>query len=401
MMDRIGIYIFRQAFVAFAMVLGTLIGILWLTQALAKITLVVDQGQTAVLFMKITLYALPTLVAVIAPMALFGACVHTLNRLNADSELVVVNAAGASRWTVIAPFVALGLIVTALTAWLSIWMMPESARALRQLLTDVRADVLANIIEPGEFTTVEQGMTFHIRERERDGTLIGVLVSDDRNEGDHLTYIADRGRIAREGDSSFLILEDGSLQRRTGESSNFVAFTRYMIDLSNLKGRTEIGTLHPRERDTIDLIFPNRKERFYRYMEGRFRGELHRRFAAAFYPLASVFIALAFVGFARTTRQNRVTGVMMAVGTLVTVRALGFVFDKLTVKYAAVSVFNYAVPVVAMIVAGVFALGYGRRLVPLIMRHGGRRAADWANALGERLEPYTAPLRERLQRLGA
>ncbi|MCB1476510.1 MAG: LPS export ABC transporter permease LptF [Rhodobiaceae bacterium] len=402
-MNTISRYIFKQAFLAFCLVMGTLIGILWLTQALTRMTLVVDQGQAALLFLKITLYALPTLVAVVAPIALFASCVHTLNRLNADSELVVVNAAGASRWTTIAPFIALGLIVTALTAWLGIFLMPQSAYGLRAILADIRADVLTNIIEPGDFTTVDSGMTFHIRERGRDGSLLGVLVSDDRNAKERLTYIAEKGTIARDGDSAYLVLENGSLQRRsTGDDAqnNFVAFERYSIDLSSLESRaTNPGSVHPRERPTSDLFHPDPTDGYYKAIPGRFRAELHRRFAAAFYPLPSVLIALAFVGFARTTRQNRVSAVIMAIGAMAGVRVLGFIVDKLTVKYAAAAPFNYAIPIAAMAIAGAFALGYGRTAVPFLMRHGGARLAEALLPVWERIAARFDTLSERFSRV--
>ena len=58
--------------------------------------------------MYMTMLALPALVMIIGPVALFIACLYTLNRINADSELVVVNAAGASPWVVYKPFVVLG-----------------------------------------------------------------------------------------------------------------------------------------------------------------------------------------------------------------------------------------------------------------------------------------------------
>lgn len=399
-MNTISRYIFKQAFIAFCLIMGTLTGVLWLTQALTRMTLVVDQGQAAMLFLQITVYALPTLIAVVAPIALFAACVHTLNRLNADSELVIVNAAGASRWTTIAPFVALGLIVTALTAWIGIYLMPQSSYGLRSLLANIRADVLTNIIEPGDFTTVDSGMTFHIRERGREGSLLGVLISDDRDPEQRLTYIAERGTIARDGDEAYLVLEKGSLQRRGGsdESSNFVNFERYSINLSSLQRDGDTGLVHPREQPTSVLFNPDPTDSYYKALPGRYRAELHRRFAAAFYPLPSVLIALAFVGFARTTRQNRVSAVFLAIGAMALVRVLGFIVDKLTAKYAAAAVLSYAIPIAAMAVAGFFALGYGRIAIPFLKRHGGDRVLEGLQSLGDRIAERSSILANRWTR---
>ena len=129
-MNTIGRYIFRIVAGAFVISLTVLTGVVWVTQALREIDLLTTKGQTLWLFLYMTVLALPALIMVIGPVALFIACVYALNRINADSELVVVNAAGASPWVIYKPFVILGVIVTLLTGSISLIVMPESARSL-------------------------------------------------------------------------------------------------------------------------------------------------------------------------------------------------------------------------------------------------------------------------------
>ena len=47
------------------------------------------------MLVKMTTLALPNLMAMIAPFSLLIAAIHTLNRLNSDSELIVLTASGA------------------------------------------------------------------------------------------------------------------------------------------------------------------------------------------------------------------------------------------------------------------------------------------------------------------
>ncbi|MDP3547660.1 MAG: LptF/LptG family permease, partial [Phreatobacter sp.] len=89
-------YIFRQAALAFVAGLFVLTLVVWITQVLRQLDLVTNSGQTIALFFLMTSLGIPVLVALIAPIALFIAIVQTLNKLNGDSELIVMSAAGVS-----------------------------------------------------------------------------------------------------------------------------------------------------------------------------------------------------------------------------------------------------------------------------------------------------------------
>src|SRR5665648_247713 len=103
-MDIIGRYIFRQTASSLAMILITLTLIVWMTTALRQVSLVTDQGQSLMIFLKITLLAMPNLIAIVAPVALLISALHSLNRLSGDSELIVLSASGSTVWRVMKPY---------------------------------------------------------------------------------------------------------------------------------------------------------------------------------------------------------------------------------------------------------------------------------------------------------
>ena len=96
-------YIFRTTFGAFLLVLVSLTTVIWLTHALREIDLMTNQRQTVLTFLGITSLLIPMLVLIIAPIALVIAVGHTLNRLNTDSEIVVMSASGMSPGASFAP----------------------------------------------------------------------------------------------------------------------------------------------------------------------------------------------------------------------------------------------------------------------------------------------------------
>ena len=87
-------YIFRIAATAFVMTLAVLTAVIWLSQALREFDLMTAKGQSVLIFLMITGLSIPALIAIITPVALFIATLYELNRLNGDSELVVMGASG-------------------------------------------------------------------------------------------------------------------------------------------------------------------------------------------------------------------------------------------------------------------------------------------------------------------
>lgn len=361
-MNTIGRYIFRIVAGAFVISLTVLTGVVWVTQALREIDLLTTKGQTLWLFLYMTVLALPALIMVIAPVALFIACVYALNRINADSELVVVNAAGASPWVIYKPFVILGVIVTLLTGSISLVVMPESARSLRNTIANIRADVLTYIVVEGLFTSVEQGLTFHIRSRAPDGTLLGLLVNDERNPARMMTYLAEEGRIVRTGERAYLVMINGSMQQQEGrpEEMTVIRFDRYVFDLSELTVGSGTVEYRPREMRMSELLAPNPEDSYYKRFPGKFRAEIHERLSSILYPLAFVFISLATLGYPRTNRTGRGHSILIAIIAVSALRTVGFGTSNLAAREAWAVVPMYLLPGAAIVLAAWIAFGQGR-----------------------------------------
>ena len=363
-MNLIGRYIFRTVASATVIALLVLTGVVWVTQALKEIDLLTTQGQTLWLFLYMTMLALPALVMVIGPIALFIACIYSLNRINADSELVIVHAAGASPWTVYKPFVVLGVIVTFLTGLISLYVMPESARTLRNTIADIRADVLTYIVVEGLFSSVENGLTFHIRERSPDGKLLGLLVHDERDPETVMTYLAEEGRIVRNGERAYLTMHRGSMHQQEGrpEEITVINFDRYIFDLSNLTVGSGKVEYRPREMRMSELMNPDPEDSYYQKFPGKFRAEIHERISSILYPMAFVFITLATLGYPRTNRTGRGNSIVLAIVAMGILRTIGFSSANLAAREAWAVVPMYATPIGGTALAAWVAFGQGRRM---------------------------------------
>ncbi|WP_375455402.1 LPS export ABC transporter permease LptF [uncultured Methylobacterium sp.] len=349
-MTQIARYIFRIALAAFLACLVGLTGTIWVTQALRELDLITAKGQTLLIFLFVTGLSLPTLVVVIAPVALFIAVIYALNRLNGDSELIVMSAAGMRPRAILRPFLTLAVAVSALVGFVTIVVMPASFQELRDVITRVRGDFIANVVKEGQFTQLDSGITFHFRERGPGGTLLGLFIQDRREPGRTKVYLAERGNAIDVDGASYLALENGSVhqQQKDSRDASILTFARYTIDLAAFAPPDAETVYKPRERSTSQLLFPDAGESYFKAQKGRFRAELHDRLSSWLYPLALAFIAFAALGDPRTTRQGRGVAMAGAVLAVVALRIAGFAATSTAARSAGAVVAVYAVPLLAI-----------------------------------------------------
>ena len=379
-MGSISRYMFRTTFGAFVVVLVSLTAVIWVTQALRDIDLLTSQGQTILVFVGITGLIIPLLVLVIAPIALLIAVAHVLNKMSSDSEIIVMNASGMPPWLLFRSFLTVALVVSLFVAAISAYFAPKGLRMLRDWLTEVRANVVSTIVQPGHFTSIESGVTIHIRERGRNGQLLGIFLDDRRNPAERITVLAEAGELLDNDNGTFLILQTGLMQRYDLKERDpaMVKFDRYAFDLSQFAGGAQAVNYSIRERYLWQLMFPDPKDKFYIEQPGQFRAELHDRLIAPLYPLAFVVIAFAYLGAPRTNRQSRTMSMVGAIGGVALLRLIGFV----STVFGATMPWMLSLQYLAMIAAfagGFFVIRRGLILEPPAF------LMNWLAALTERI----------------
>jgi lipopolysaccharide export system permease protein len=347
-------YILKMAASAFAVCLLALTGVIWISSALRELDLVAGKGQTILVFLKVTLLTLPALVMIIAPIALFVSVLYTLNKLNGDSELIVMNAAGVAPTKILKPFGILTIFVALLVGYITVFAMPDSFRTLRDMLTKIRADVVTKFLQEGRFTSLDKGITFHYREKAAGGAMLGVMIYDGREPTKPTTYLAERGQIVENEGATYFVLEKGSVHRQndTSNQNTIVAYDRYAIDLDQFGADGSGTTIYkPRERTTHELLNLDQNDPFVKSIAGRFRAELHERFANPLYPFASMLIAFAALGGAKTTRQGRGTAIAAAVIGVIALRIAGFAASGLAGRSAGFVPLVYLVPLLTCLIS--------------------------------------------------
>ncbi len=363
-MGSIDRYIFRTTLASFALVLVSLTGVIWITQALRGIDLMTSQGQTIVTFLGLTSLVIPALILIIAPVALMIAISHTLNKLATDSEIIVMNAAGFSPFRLFRPFLYATVVVALLVAFIAAYLAPDGMRRIKQWDAEITADVLTNVLQPGRFAQLDQNLTIRIRERQPGGLLMGIFIDDRRDPKERISIVADHGTVVQNGANSFLVLEDGNLEKFEAGKRDpaMVAFGRYAFDMSKFSQHGDVA-LGIRERYLWELLAPDENDPMYKQLPGQFRAELHDRFMSPIYPFAFAALTFAFLGAPRTTRQSRNFSIGGSIIAVFGLRMAGFACSVMAVKSPVAAAVQYAM-LFAGIGAGVWIIVAGIVIEP-------------------------------------
>jgi lipopolysaccharide export system permease protein len=298
-------YILRRASLMFVATLVPLLGIVWVTQALGSINLVTDSGQSTIAFLKLATLILPSVIPIILPFALVIGVSQTLTVMNSDSELTVLNSAGASRMTIIRPIVMLALAMSFVSFAVDNFMEPYSRMAVRKMIATAHADMLSSVVQENTFRKVTDGLYVQVAERRNGGVLLGLFVADTRDPRSELVYYAREGAV--DENSSALVMKDGEVHRKLPDGNvSIIKFDSYAFDLTDLTQSVGTTNVRAKDRDLFYLFNPDPDDSQFKRNPGAFSAELHRRFTEWLFPLVFTLIALVVSSDARSHREARV-----------------------------------------------------------------------------------------------
>jgi lipopolysaccharide export system permease protein len=228
-------------------------------------------------------------------------------------------------------------------------------------------------------------VTINIAARGSNGQLRGVFIDDRRNPNDRTTVIADRGDILENDQGSFLVLQNGTVQRQDAQRDpNVVTFERYALDLAQFSRAAAAVNYSMHARYLWQLLYPDSKEAVSPQKQAEFRAELFNRLITPLYPIAFAIIAFAYLGAPRTTRETRASALAGAIASVLIVRLSGFVSTILGVNYPIFLAMQFIVAGIA-IVGGLYAIRNGIAIEPPAF------IRDRLNALSERISRRIAP----------
>lgn len=357
-MPRLSLYVLAQLIGPTALFAFLMTTVVWLTQSLRLLDLVINRGQSAGTFVYLTILILPSLLVIILPIAYFAGTLYALTKLNTDSELVVMASAGYSRAQLAVPVMTAAAIVISITYLCGLYLMPAGQRAMKDKVLDIRADVGAALLDEGEFNTPALGLTVFIRELNSEGQIRGVMVHDATNRKHPVTYLAEKGQLAQTPAGARLIMYDGTIEQvgSTRAQLSVLKFKSYVFNLDQFTGPARVTDRASSERFLGELFWP--KGNIKPGVRAAYFAEANNRLAQPLYCIVFGLIALAVITRGRRARGAQALRITSAVIAAAALRIAGYGIQGLATRYPALCVLFYLIPLLGAAVACALLAGF-------------------------------------------
>ena len=320
-----------------------------LSTSLTQLELIVSGGQNALVFLKATALAMPQLINMVLPVSVFVAALVTLNRLQTDQELAVCFAGGMSRWRVISPAFRLAGVLTLASLVINLWVQPTAHRAMREVLFEVRTNLVSSLIREGEFSQPAPGLTVYAQSVDRNGEIRNLFIHRFKDDGGATTYTADTGRLVMKDGAPILRLFRGSTQELSPEGVlNYLTFDDYPFELNTFLRTEERVHFKPSDRYLHELLFPDLTQDWERRNVKKLYAEGNARLATPLYVLTFMALAVwAILGgaFSRLGYGRRIA---LAGGIAAVTRILGFIAVSASESNVWINILQYLIPLGCM-----------------------------------------------------
>lgn len=224
-MSLISRYIFREAFGASVIVLSVLLLIMMSNQfAVILGDAAANRLPKDAVFAVFALNVL-SFVTLLAPISLFLGVMLALARLNRDSEMAALSACGIGPVQLLKPVGVLTLAAAAVVAWLALVQTPHASRRIEQIKFAASGAMKLAALEPGKFTTPDNGRTW-LYAREVNGNELHDVFLEREEDGHVVVILAARGERVEDpanGRLSFVLYQGKRYDGVPGRKSFSIA----------------------------------------------------------------------------------------------------------------------------------------------------------------------------------
>lgn len=360
-------YLFQNVLRTLLAIVGGLALIALLTQGLTQLGLIVENRQSMLVYLWVSVLAAPQIVSLLMPIALFIATAGALNVSHRENEIVVAQASGMSNWQVASPVMRLAALAAILHLGLNLWIQPAASRELRETVSEASTDLAASLVREGMFMQHGDGLTTFAR-RVNGAEMRDLLVSDARNPGEVVTFISKTAFLAEMEGSPVLVLRDGQRQTlRDNGALEVLTFDQSPFDLAPFVTDRKAVILEESDRYLPELFFPDMNN-YYDYANvNMLAAEGHARVSAPLLNFAMAMLGIFAVLGGDFSRRGYAKRIALASGAAVVLRLLAFGAVSAGRDDPTLNVLQYLLPIFVIAAISYFYFmnpGKGRRRNP-------------------------------------
>ncbi|KJS25825.1 MAG: permease [Hyphomonadaceae bacterium BRH_c29] len=361
-MTKVQSYLFYEVLRAVAIIVGGLALLALLAQGLSRTDLILENRQSALTYFYIVMLGAPQIIALLTPLALFVAGVWSLNRIHKDSEIVVAQAAGMTRWQIASPIMRLAVLCAIAHLGVNLWVQPLAQRAMRETVAVARADLAAALIRPGQFTTNGDRLTFYAREQVS-GELRGVLISDMTDPEFPTDILARSAALVQVDNRPTLLLRDAiSMQLDENQQLSILEFAQYPFDLSDYMKEDSDLALKASDKFLHELFFVDRTNYFELKDADTLLAEANTRLTSPLLNIVMALIAVIAVLGGDFSRKGYSKRIGVASAAAITVLIVQLAAQSAAAGDPVMNVLQWVLPISVTAALSYIYFSRGRRL---------------------------------------
>ena len=323
-------YILRACLIGTIFVALSLVAIIFLSQSLRFLELVLEAGAPTPLIWQLTLLALPRFLEAILPLSVMAACMFIYNRLSQDSELAVLQASGVSPIRIARPALVLATGCVVLMLVITSWAAPVANAQMKQIREQLKSKYSTMLLREGVFHKIDKNLTVYVETRNTEDELSGIVIHDARKStGRESTIVAQSGRLRREADGrTAIVIQEGNRLNYNTERDGLsqLSFQRYNLRLPDSRNKGQPSVRDADTRTLRELLAARGDNNGRDVQQGPDKRalyvEAHRRIASPVMALSFVLIGLCPFLLGPLTRRGYGKRIVLAVSTVVLIQGL-------------------------------------------------------------------------------
>src|SRR5687768_4104645 len=163
----------------------------------------------AELVWQLSIALVPNVIAFTCPMAMLVGTIIGLTKMQGDSELLAMRAAGVGTAQMVLPVLHLGLLLSAFALLVNLKGVPLAAGLVRSIALQAAIKKFESPVEPGVFNSEVAGYTIYVRGGDLEsGEWKNIFIyNEDKASGTIRLITSQSGRIDTSAQASELVLE--------------------------------------------------------------------------------------------------------------------------------------------------------------------------------------------------
>jgi len=366
-MNNLTRYIFRQSLGLTLIVTVALTAAIWVIQALRLIQMVVDRGNGIGIFLELMVLELPTILQLVVPIGCFIGVLFTYNKMIGDSELVVMRACGLSQGMLARPALLLGGCGLVVMASLSVYFLPASKNALKDLEFAIQNEFTSVFLQEGTFNPVSKTLTIYVRTRNAAGEMQGLLISDTRVPEKPATLTAENGLVVQVDGNPRVLMRNGTRETwdTVKKDLDVVSFDSYSLDLNEFRDAPGARVLQAEERFLPDLFNPQGVDDDPTFKQ-RLIVEGHNRLVSPLFCITHILVALACLLTGELNRRGQAKRMLTAWVIVAGLVTLSLIMTNLANRNLGAIPLMYLTAIVPAVISALLVLFGYQRLIRAI-----------------------------------